>query len=57
MEDGMAKRYEVYESLKSPGKYNVFDTAKGRFVHRGLPKDSADEQAAKLNQLFPSEPA
>lgn len=53
----MAKRYEVYESLKIAGKFNVFDTSKGRFVHRGLPKDSAEEQADKLNALFPAEAA
>lgn len=49
----MEKRYEVFESLKRPGKFNVFDTSKGRFVHLGLPKDSAEEQADKLNTLFP----
>ncbi|WP_186767238.1 hypothetical protein [Devosia ginsengisoli] len=49
----MAKRYEVYESLKNAGKFNVFDVSKGRFVRRGLPKDSAEVQADKLNALFP----
>lgn len=49
----MGKRYEVFESLKNYGTFNVFDTSKGRFVLRGLPKDSAEEQAAKLNELFP----
>lgn len=49
----MEKRYEVFESLKHPGKFNVFNTSEGRLVRMGLPKDSAEEQADKLNALFP----
>lgn len=45
--------FEIFESLKNPGKFNIFDTAKGRFVRMGLPKDSAEEEAGKLNDLFP----
>ena len=50
----MAKtHFEVFASLKAEGKFNIFDTVKGRFVRLGLPKDSAEEEADKLNRLFP----
>lgn len=48
----MDQRYQVFESLKRPGKFNVFNTSEGRFVRMGLPKDSAEEEAGKLNTLF-----
>lgn len=52
-EDTMTNRYEVQESPRNPGKFNVVDKRIVKAVKMGLPEDSAHEEADKLNKLFP----
>jgi hypothetical protein len=53
----MTNRYEAKESKRQPGLFHVVDTKKVIAVKMNLPHDSAIEEAAKLNRLFPAKEA